>query len=428
MPHPEYIPYRKPKKAGLGLAVLAVLVVLGLFLVQIPRVKNALAWRLDIVFTYARMVLNPVEKMPTPAARTQEIILTPQPSATVPPPPSPTSEISTPTAVPTAIPTPVPASVTLNAPAYDPAKDKQTWNNCGPATLALALRYYGWEGNQHDIAKIIKPIDDDRNVNVDELVYYTRTRAGWLSAEYRVGGNLDTIKKFIAAGYPVIIEESFRTDRQYWPQDDRWAGHYLLITAYDDHSQLFTTQDSEIGPNQTMSYLALMDNWQSFNFVYIIVFPTDQEEQVKALLGADVSEEINRQHALDIARREVEVNPQNAFGWFNLGSNLVYFEKYAEAAQAYDQARNLGLPERMLRYQFGPFLAYFHTLRTDDLLALTKYALQITRTSEEAMLWRGWALYRQGDKTNALQSFRNALKIRPDYGDALYALDFVTNN
>ena len=27
-----------------------------------------------------------------------------------------------------------------------------------------------------------------------------------------------------------------------------------------------------------------------------------------------------------------------------------------------------GLPQRMLRYQFGPFFAYFHTGRIDDLL------------------------------------------------------------
>ncbi len=48
-----------------------------------------------------------------------------------------------------------------------------------------------------------------------------------------------------------------------------------------------------------------------------------------------------------------------------------------------------GLPQRMLRYQFGPFLAYFNALRTEDLLALTDYALDRTANSEEALLWRG---------------------------------------
>ncbi len=55
---------------------------------------------------------------------------------------------------------------------------------------------------------------------------------------------------------------------------------------------------------------------------------------------------------------------------------MVYFEKYSLAAGAYDKARESGLPQRMLRYQFGPFFAYFNVNRLDDLLELTEYALK----------------------------------------------------
>jgi hypothetical protein len=44
---------------------------------------------------------------------------------------------------------------------------------------------------------------------------------------------------------------------------------------------------------------------------------------------------------------------KNAFAWFNQGTNLTYFQRYSEAAQAYDTARSIGLPQRLLRYQFG---------------------------------------------------------------------------
>ena len=50
---------------------------------------------------------------------------------------------------------------------------------------------------------MVKPNPDDRNINVDELVYYARTHTGWLNTEYRVGGNQTLLKKFIAAGIPV---------------------------------------------------------------------------------------------------------------------------------------------------------------------------------------------------------------------------------
>ena len=61
-------------------------------------------------------------------------------------------------------------------------------------------------------------------------------------------------------------------------------------------------------------------------------------------------------------------------------------------------------------------------------MALTKYALEISRVSEEAMLWRGWAEFRNGNSGTALNYFRDALKIRPDYGDALYAIEYVSAN
>ena len=111
-----------------------------------------------------------------------------------------------------------------------------------------------------------------------------------------------------------------------------------------------------------------------------------------------------------------------------MGTNLVYFDRYMEAAAAYDTARKLGLPQRMLRYQFGPFLAYFNGGRLDDLLALTEYALQRTPNSEEAMLWQGWGLYRKGKTADAIADWRKALQANSTYQDAIYALNFVGAN
>jgi len=103
----------------------------------------------------------------------------------------------------------------------------------------------------------------------------------------------------------------------------------------------------------------------------------------------------------------------------------VYFERYTEAAQAFDRARTLDMPQRMLRYQFSPFLAYFHSGRTEDLLTLADYALTVTPNSEEALLWKGWALYRSNSTLKAIQSFQKALGYNPNYTDAQYAIQFV---
>jgi len=431
MQQPDYVPYSRKKRKGLFLvlAILAALGFLGISIYGIPRVKRIIMYRLDIAITYVQKLIDPVSSLPTPAVKNEAEI--PDPAVTVESSPTQTPEpTATPMFTPTAtlVPTPIPAHMQLTPPEYDEVRDKQDWNNCGPATLALYLRFFGWEGDQFDISNVIKPTQDDRNVNVEELVYYVRNKTGWLNAEFRVGGDIETLKRLIAAGIPVMIEETFTTDRKYWPEDDRWSGHYLLITGYDDAVHEFTVHDSEAGPNQKMAYSVLDENWQSFNRVYIMAYLPETEEDVKRALGEDWDVDINRQKALASAEAEARSDPENAFAWFNVGSNLAYFEKYNEAAVAYDTARTLGLPQRMLRYQFGPFMAYFHSLRTDEVLTLTKYALGITRTSEEAMLWRGWAEYRNGKSELALNYFRDALRIRPDYVDAIYAIDFVTSN
>jgi tetratricopeptide (TPR) repeat protein len=396
----------------------------------VPPINERLSWRVDVAITYIRSRLQPAGAMPTPDLASVDLLtFTPQPTPSPLPSlaASPTAATALPAAspTPTQAPTPIPAQTVLNPPIWE----KQAPNNCGATTLSLLLHFYGWKGDQHTISDLVKPIQADRNVNVEELVYFVNTKVGWLNIEYRVGGDASVLKRFLAAGLPMMIEESSRVEQQFARyDDDYWDGHYLLITGYDDVRQVFITQDSFLGPNRAVAYAYLEKNWQAFNHVYIIIFRPDQQQTVQDLLGPDWDASANRQRALDQAQAETQIDPKNPFNWFNLGSNLVYFERYTEAAQAYDSARKLTLPQRMLRYQFGPFIAYFRANRIQDLLALTQYALKITDNSEEAWLWQGWAQYRLGDKQDAIDDFNKALKFRPGYQDALYALNFVQSN
>lgn len=389
----------------------------------LPPIHSHLVWRMDEASTYFRVVFHPVSEMPTPLPET--------PAAVTPTPTLPT-RTATPTllvekspmqAPLTPTPTALPASASLSAPEYE----KQGMNNCGPASLSTFLRYYGWKGTQDDIANILKSDPADRNVNVEELVYYVRNYAGWLNVEYRVGGDVQLLKTFLANGLPVMIEESMKTDKSYWPNDDMWAGHYLFINGYSDTTRTFVTQDTYYGPDMAVSYDQLEKNWQSFNHVYIVIYPPDQEEKVKSIIGADWDKDANRQHALEEAQADVQADPENPFYWFNEGTNLVYFERYAEAAVAFDKARKIGLPQRMLRYQFSPFIAYFNALRTDDLITIAKYAVNVTPNSEEAHLWLGWGFFRDGDRAGAESEFKKALSLNESYSDAQYALNYLSS-
>jgi hypothetical protein len=432
-----------------GLAGVLVLCGLAFLVYQIPYVNYRLSWRLDGFETYVYSLMHPVSGyLPTavpggatevisenisvnfPESPSKSVVSTPTVlSPTGQPVSAPSmaadpTEAPGPTATPQASPTPLPARVTLPPPLWE----REDWNDCGPTTLSLYLKFWGWKGDQFTISSVIKPIRADRNVNIDELTGYVHNNVPSLNADYRVGGTVNLLRQFVANGIPIAIEESLRIDQSYLTNDDHWAGHYILITGYDDKFQIFFVQDTELGKDHVVPYKELDRAWQSFNRAYIMVYPPDQEQTIKNLLGSDWDRDTNRQNALDTAKAETISDPKNAYTWFNLGSNLVYFEKYSDAATAYDTARSLGLPQRMLRYQFGPFIAYFNAGRNDDLLALTQYALNVTPNSEEDMLWRGWALYRQGDRVGAVDMFTKAAAARPGYGDALYALKYVQNN
>jgi tetratricopeptide (TPR) repeat protein len=393
---------------GLGVAGFLIVAFLAY---QSPAVKMRVNWRVDVATTYIRSLFYSAE-LPQPQVSLERIT------------PIPTMEVPNPVATQINTPEPLPARVILEAPKYE----KEVYNNCGAATLAMLLRMYGWEGTQDTIASVIKPDIDDKNVNIDELVYYVRNKTGWLNAEYRVGGDIELLKRLIANGYPVIIESGMLLDQSYRINDDRWGGHYLLVTGYDDDTALFTTQDSWYSANKMLTYDELNVNWKAFNRAYLLVFLPDQIDKIKELVGENWDEETNRINALNKAYEESEANPEDAFAWFNVGTNLLYFERNPEAAQAFDTAIRLGIPQRMLRHQFGPFIAYFKTGRNDDLKALAEYALRITPTSEENLLWYGWALFREGDSAAAIDEFNKALHINPNYLDARYALDYVGGN
>src|SRR5512145_1454287 len=74
----------------------------------------------------------------------------------------------------------------------------QTWCNCGPVNLTMALSYYGWTHDQTAAAGWLKPRVEDKNVSPDQLVgfVYHQTELP-LGALWRYGGNLDVLKRLI---------------------------------------------------------------------------------------------------------------------------------------------------------------------------------------------------------------------------------------
>ena len=291
----------------------------------------------------------------------------------------------------------------------------QTWNNCGPATLAMNLSYFNWPGTQADAAKMLKPDAEDKNVTPEEMAAFAQSIG--LQAMVRANGSIDLIKRFLRVGLPVLIEKGFEPDAEL-----DWMGHYELVIGYSDSRQQFIAMDSYTGPNQAITYADFDRYWSHFNRAYIIVYDGAQADTVLQVIGLDADPVSNVAAALAAAQAEAAANPSNPFAWFNMGTNFVALGEYESAAAAYDQARNLGLPWRMTWYQFGIFEAYFHTGRHDEVLALADATLKTTPYIEELWYYRGLVYQARNESDAAREQFRQALIYNANFKLAAEAL------
>ncbi len=126
--------------------------------------------------------------------------------------------------------------------------------------------------------------------------------------------------------------------------------------------------------------------------------------------------------ALRAAEDEAAVRPESAYSWFNLGTALTRVGLTGDAVRAFDRARAVGLPPRLLWYQFAPFEAYLAESRLSDVLALTDLNLRQAWEMEESQYFRGKALEAQGRRAEAHAAFETAVRVNPTFAPALHAL------
>jgi tetratricopeptide (TPR) repeat protein len=253
----------------------------------------------------------------------------------------------------------------------------------------------------------------------------------------RLGGDIDLARRLIAAGFPFIAEKG------YYEKDYNgkiaWLGHYQFVTGYDDGKGVLVVQDTwNDGPNFPIAYDEFMasEAWLSFDNIFIIAYKPEDEVRLLEALGPYADEEWAARHALSMAEAQIKTSSgiDLYFAWFAKGTSHVALFEYADAAIAFDQAftiyNDLGKddkqrPYRMMWYQTGPYWAYFYTGRYQDVIDLANVTLTDTiakPTLEESIYWRGRARYMLGDTKGAVEDFREALRLHPNWAPAIQAL------
>jgi len=200
------------------------------------------------------------------------------------------------------------------------------------------------------------------------------------------------------------------------------------VSGYDDASAEFITQDSYLGPNLRYSYDHIQRFWQHFNYTYIVLYDSGAEPALLDLLGANADPQTNALNALQIATAEATADRSNAFAWFNMGTNFVRLGIMDRAVIAYDEARRIGLPWRMLWYQFGPFEAYYAEGRYQDMIDLARNNLNDGggQYVEETFYYAGLAREALGERDRAINNLREAVNFNPNFTAAREKLDQLT--
>lgn len=366
------------------------------------------------------------------------VVITATPSATFTPTveaPAALAVVASPTLQPSPTITPSPAATSTPLPspaAYKLDLDRltfqyQTWNNCGPANLSMALSFFGYNKNQEVAARFLKPNKEDKNVSPSQMADYVNQQQTGVPARavYRIGGDMALLKLLLSNDFPVIIEKGYDVD------DLGWMGHYLFLVGYDDASQLFYGYDSYLGHGNLQglpeSYSDLEYYWEHFNNTFIALYDPAREAQLMALLGDRADPLQAAQHALQVAKDKAAVNPNDNWAWFNIGTAYTQLGDYERAAQAFDQAFILGMPWRTLWYLHDPYIAYYAMERYDDILAHTRATESTTVYVEETFFYRGVVYAAQGDANAAINAFTTALQYNNNYEAARIARDALQN-
>lgn len=281
----------------------------------------------------------------------------------------------------------------------------QSFNNCGPAALSMALRFYGINANQEILGQALRPYqvpfgdNDDKSVTLEEVA--NKAREYGLIPYLRPMGNDELVKQFIANDIPVIT----RT----WLKANDNIGHYRIIKGYDETRGIFIQDDSLQGKDLEYTYADYNDIWKKFNYEYLVLVPYDKEEIARQIIGEDVDENNAWGKARDNSLNELKANTNDTDAGFNLSVAYYKLGEYDKSVEEFEKVEGK-LSFRTLWYQIDPILAYYELGNYERVLQITERVLNNqNRAFSELYILRGKIYERQGNIENARQEYQKAI-------------------
>lgn len=130
---------------------------------------------------------------------------------------------------------------------------------CGPASLAGVLNYWGVNVNPEDIAKEIFSESAKGTLNID-MVLYAQGK-GLDVTQYK--GNMEDLKKNIESGYPVIV----LVDYGFYLYQ---VNHFMVVVGYNEHG---VTVNSGKDKNKFIPRENFVKTWERTKYWTLLIKP-----------------------------------------------------------------------------------------------------------------------------------------------------------
>ncbi len=299
----------------------------------------------------------------------------------------------------------------------------ETWNNCGPASLSMALSYFGIHQSQAVLGQDLRPYqnqqgdNDDKNVTMDELMYEAQ-KFGVL-AYHRPNGTMQLLKRFVANGMPVII------DTLLTKSDD--IGHYRVIIGYDDTAGVVIQNDSMQGQNVRFSYADMDYMWKKYNGEYLVLVPRSKQKLAEEILGKNLNAHYAWQQTVTMDKSALARDPADVDTRFNLSVALYNVGAYQKSVDEFERVQNQ-LSFRTLWYDSEPIEAYYKLGNYQKVFALSDTIFNNgDRAFSELYILRGKIYQKQGNIAAARAEYQKAVFYNSNMHEARAALASVSH-
>lgn len=240
--------------------------------------------------------------------------------------------VSAPAAPAATLPTPKEAPASYLIP--DMKHIYQTLNNCGPASVVMALSTFGVDASQEDARLALRGPDVRRGMGPQGVDGWVNANFG-LRAMWRNDGTNDLVRRLVANGFAPMVTQ--------WMQDPSVSriAHWRTVRGYDDAERVFFVNDPMLGNNVALSYDWFAANWQSFSYRYLVIYRPEDEPLLHAIVGADWNELVARQSLYERAKADA-LSQNTNFAWLAYGEAAYANGVFDEAVFAFEKGFSMG--------------------------------------------------------------------------------------